>query len=229
MNGEYLMDRDLLSQIEKNFKTQVDENFIEEMTKNVDLLKKHIIPDSYPEDISNNIAFIFSFYDKMISRENIIQLSAFPLISKDWLKILAEYIGNEKCLEIMAGSGMLSYGLREFGVDIIPTDNYSWKQANPWMDIEKMDCIDAIKKYGKERKYIIMSWPEMNDNAYKALITMRKVNPNAKMIYIGEFGECCADENFVNEAKIVDNEFAKRINNKFLSWCGIHDLLLILQ
>lgn len=151
-------------------------------------------------------------------------------MSNDWLKILADYIQNEKCLEIMAGSGIITYGLKKMGFDILATDNFAWNDKwQSWVDIENTDCIDAIKKYAVERPVIVISWPEMGDIAYRALKELRAVNPDAKMVFIGEFGGCCANEDFCDTASRIDDEWSIRINKKFLSWCGIHDLTLILK
>lgn len=162
-------------------------------------------------------------------RESVIALSSFPLIAKTWIKVLVEYIGKEKCIEIMAGSGMLAYTLKKMGVNIIATDNGDWDWKHKWTDIEQMDYQKAIKCYMKDCSYLILSWPEMGENAYQALNLMRKENPKAKMIYIGEFGGTCADEKFVSEAKIADEEWIGKINKNFIHWAGIHDKVLILK
>lgn len=61
-------------------------------------------------------------------RMPLIKYSSFILISKDWIKPFAEWIGQRKCLEIMAGHGMLSKALRDEGVNVIAvTDDFSWE------------------------------------------------------------------------------------------------------
>lgn len=89
----------------------------------------------------------------------------------------------------MSGKGTLSYVLKQEGVNIKATDDFSWSKftsMNTWCDIEQIDAIEAIEKYGKDMDYIIMSWCYMDNTGYKCLKKMREINPNCKMLYIGE-------------------------------------------
>ena len=205
------------------------EHYISKMKNNLEILRQHQIPETYPEEVESLHFALASILEPSISREKFIEASAFPLISKDWLTILAKYLSGKKCIEIMAGSGMISYGLKNEGIDIIATDDFSWEISNQWTDIEQIDCLKAIRKYAVERPYIIMSWPEMNAEAFHVLTTMREVNPMARLIYIGEYGGCCANSDFVNAANIIDSDYSRKINEKFQSWQGIHDLVMIIK
>ncbi|WP_097006529.1 hypothetical protein [Lacrimispora amygdalina] len=90
--------------------------------------------------------------------------------------------------------------------------------------------ITAIEKYGNEVDFIICSWiPYGSDAGKESLIKIREVNPELKMIYIGEMGASCANDKFVETCEIIDNEFVKRANLKFKSWFGIHDRIYMLK
>lgn len=154
----------------------------------------------------------------------------------------------------MCGSGMLSKALKTCGVDIMPTDSNSWaKRADenpeifkpnawlkePFTEIEEIDAIEAIKKYGENVGFVIVSWPYMDNVCYNALQTMRNVNPKCKMIYIGEgYGGCCASDMFFDtfdELYDIEHvgyeEYSKlpisRINKIYKQWAGIHDIVMI--
>lgn len=215
----------------KNYHMDVNkENLIISMKENIERLKRHEIPDTYPEDIETIDGICtLSMQGLEFMRESIISLSSFPLITKTWINILADYLCGETCVEIMAGSGMLAYALREKGIHVIATDNKEWNWEYPWIDIKEMGYQETIRCYMRNCSYLILSWPEMGENAYHALELMRKANPEAKMIYIGEFGGCCADNKFVNEAQIVDEKWIRKINENFMHWAGIHDKVLILK
>lgn len=206
------------------------DSLIDAMKENIEKLKRHEIPITYPNDIKDmNGLLMLSMQGIEFMRESIISLSAFPLIAKDWIKVLAEYLHGEKCVEIMAGSGMLTYALKEMGIDIIATDNGEWEWEHKWTEVKQMDYQESIKCYMKECSYLILSWPEMGENADYALRLMRKENPKAKMVYIGEFGGCCANQEFVDAARIVDREWICKINENFVNWAGIHDKVFILK
>ncbi|KAA9007339.1 hypothetical protein F4V43_02310 [Paenibacillus spiritus] len=49
----------------------------------------------------------------------------FAFVSWRWINPFVEWIDNRRCLEVMAGRGILSYALRQKGVDIITTDDFS--------------------------------------------------------------------------------------------------------
>jgi len=225
-----------------DFMKIVSETFIDEMEAIKQQLLKKEIPESYPEDISRMIPIEMMILNRDIERNNFIDLSSFALVSNRWVKPLAEYIGNKKCLEIMAGRGVLSKALSECGVDIIATDNFSWTWRNNdkekgsltqeqlWFHVENLDNIQAIEKYGKDMEYIICSWPDYSANyMYKALLKMREVNPNCKLIYIGEgYGGCTADDDFHESFEIIkDDIIFNNIAEKFQRWWGIRDRLTI--
>ncbi len=43
--------------------------------------------------------------------------------------------------------------------------------------------------------------PYQSDIGTKILLKMKEINPQLKIIYIGEYGGCCADNNFLRCAK----------------------------
>ena len=187
-------------------------------------LVNKIIPDKFPNEVIKSFA-------TMMFRDEVVKLMGFALISNDWVLPLSKWIGDKKCLEVMAGSGALSYALKEQGVDIIATDNCSWnlsdwfdKNKSNWTEVENIDAIEAVEKYGKEVDIIFMSWPYMDDTAFKVLEKMREVNPNCKLIYIGEgSGGCTANDNFFKSIKIVEEEAFKLAMSEFKNWQSIYD------
>ena len=85
------------------------------------------IPESYPNEMVNRYHM-----DRIDLRGQFIKNIGFTLISNDWIKPLSQWIGNRKCLEVMAGTGSLSFALQQQGINIIATDNFSWEGQNSW-------------------------------------------------------------------------------------------------
>ena len=163
-------------------------------------------------------------------RDKMIDIQGYPIITKRLCKSLAEFIGNRKVLEVMSGKGALAKGLIDEGVNIKPTDNFSWEVPgffnNLWTDIEDINALDAIKKYAKDYDILLASWMPYNDPiAYDILLEMRKQNPNMIMLYIGEdWGGCCACDDFFEEAVFIEDEMIESINDGiFKSHFGIYD------
>lgn len=188
----------------------------------INQLEHRIIPAQYPEP--NNDASLGTNelgIESRIYRDLIVLNSGHAFLAEEWVQPLAKWIGNRPCLEIMAGSGALSCVLARNGVNIIATDDGSWATqysswfSNPWTNVEKLNCVDAIAKYASECAIIICSWPYMDDNAYLALLEMRKVNPSAVMIYIGEEhnGVTASDLFFNTLIQVEDEEFVAAIKS----------------
>lgn len=184
-------------------------------------------PDSYPVFLTQSSdAHIYSL------RRKVIEHMGFVLISKEWIKDLSQWIGKRKCLELMSGLGALSYGLRMQGVNIIATDNYSWKETTNGDDsllrndnktlthVENLGALEAVEKYGRNVDIIIMSWPPYDGEiAVKVLKKMRDINPSCIMIYIGEGkGGCTANEEFFTIFEKIEDESFNEANVKFQSW-----------
>lgn len=184
-----------------------------------------------------NISDLNSF-DQIRFRNEYTSKLGFALISNVFINILrGEVIQNGKCLEIMSGTGALSKALSDLGVDIISTDNSSWYdfplyklwKTSKVFNIENIDCVNAIEKYGKDVDFIICSWPPYDEpQAARSLDAMRQVNPNCKMIYIGENRDgCTANDEFFNKWKDVCEP--EQTNKYFENFYGIHDRVYVLN
>lgn len=134
------------------------------------------------------------------------EINGYANLNNQMLDKLSEYLEGHKCLEVMAGTGMLSAALQERGVDILATDksapehnDYGEIRGIPSLcDIKEMDALDAIREHGVDIDYLVMSWPPYNDPiAANCIETLYEVNPDAKILYIGEdYGGCTADDRF---------------------------------
>lgn len=168
-------------------------------------------------------------------RSTAIDMQGFSLLSHDWVKPLAEWIGKRSCLEIMSGCGSLTAVLKAYQVTIQATDNFSWNSSrfwntfqHYWTDVECLDAIEAIQKYA-HYDLVICSWPYMDDTAYRALLTMRQVNPNMQMIYIGEWTDgCTADSHFFDTLELVEDASFEAIKKRYPRWRGIYDNLYLI-
>ncbi len=200
-------------------------------------------------DIPDEIKQYCSYFDKFIIeeipdiifkdikykslREYAVFRMGFSVVTRKNCSVLAKIIGNNRVLEIMCGLGSYTSTLRSFGIDVIATDDMSWIEydtskyqgwkKHAWIDdIINVDAIEAVKKYGKNVGFILMSWPPQHSNlAYKVLQTMRNVNPDCILIYIGEGkGGCTADDDFFDSYVDISDEFEeiKELRNSYHNW-----------
>ena len=171
------------------------------------------------------------------------RFGVFSNYTKEFTDVFAEWIGNRKCLEVIAGAGILSYGLRLAGTDIIPTtlDIHGWVDYIDmrWVDdMEIIDCIEAINKYRDEINVVIMSWPPfMEPLAYNVLMNIRDINKNREednqilLVYIGEgWGGATADDNFHESAEDVTDTTFNKVKDAFPTRNqGIHDDIYLMK
>ena len=195
-----------------------------------------------PEDIPETI---FSQAQYKDVHKYAIAHMGYSVVTQKNCRILASIIGNSPVLEVMCGLGSYSYTLRSLGLTVIATDDYSWFdddpkfitwKTKPWVsDIERIDAVSAIQKYGSEVGFVIMSWPPMNEDfAAQALETMRTVNVGCRMVYIGEGkGGVTANDRFFDLLKDVSSEYSDigELRNSYHSWSnnGFSDKQYILK
>ena len=167
-------------------------------------------------------------------RRSYIAFMGFSFINYAYIDALSNFLAGKKVLEVMSGNGLLSMLLKEKGIDIIATDiapgyenEYNFKVFNP--DIEKLDAIAAIEKYGKDIDFVIMSWPPYNDPiASEVMKKIKKTNDNIEVIYIGEGPDgCTADQTFFDMIDIVYSEPFQEVQHTYSNWSMIHDLPFI--
>jgi hypothetical protein len=201
------------------FKTGVCHSEIESLLRN----KK--FPYAYP-------TFITDYINSYVWRTWYIKNVGYSLISLSWIEPLSKWIGNRKVLELMSGSGALSYALSQNNVNVIATDHHKWKDHNDeqywenkyWTDIENLDALEALEIYGKDVDLILLSWAPINETAKNIIVKMREVNPNLQMIFIGEGKDgCTADDDFFSIISDIDDESFYSSVKDYQSFFGIYD------
>ncbi|UOE58048.1 hypothetical protein [Cytobacillus oceanisediminis] len=154
----------------------------------------------------------------------------YAFVSWRWVEPFAEWIGNRKVLEVMAGRGWLTYALRQKGIDIAATDNFSWK-AREWVEtltqVDEADAIESIDIFKEEMDILIIAWPYMDNTAYQVMKRLNEVRPDVPIVYIGEMGGCTADDDFWGSFEIIHDEKFEKAASLYQSWFGIHDNLYL--
>lgn len=186
-----------------------------------------MIPDQMPRfngNMAERLYQTYAYKDECNNR------GMFAHVSWKWIIPFAEWIGNRKCLEIMAGAGYLSYALREKGIDIIASDDHSWHKHRDWQSVTEiipLTANQAIWQYGKQVEIIIMAWPHMDNSAYQALRLLHYINPNALLVYIGEWGGCTANDNFFANFIEVDDPGFDAVADQYERFDYIKDMMYL--
>jgi hypothetical protein len=90
--------------------------------------------------------------------------------SRELVDAVAALIGSRSSLEIAAGDGTLTRFLRDRGVQITATDDYSWQQRVQYPDfVVREDAREALRRRAPEA--VICSWPPAG-NAFERFVFM---------------------------------------------------------
>ncbi len=108
----------------------------------------------------------------MVQRYSFIQKFGWANLDERIVKMIAEFIGKKRVLEIGSGKGLLTHLLRGQGLDIVATDDGS--ETNLLDDnrffykAECLDALEAVAKYGSDASspqfcpVLIASWSRID-------------------------------------------------------------------
>ena len=136
--------------------------------------------------------------------------------SRDAISSIADFVGQDKVLEIGAGLGLWARLLENKGIDIKATTTYNSNHTysltpKTWTEVEVLEATKAIEKY-QERTCLFICWGSFTSN-----------NPleyfkGNKLIVVGEESGGCtyAIDNGELGFKLVDKV-------EIPVWVGLHD------
>ena len=158
-------------------------------------------------------------------------------VNAPFAKALADYLNGAPVLEIMAGNGYISKGLRNNNANqrIYTTDSQAWTRENetgkhPVTTIEKLDAISAIKKYGDQVDYVIMSWaPDKEEVDWDVLQLLRHDYPDVKFLVIGEQDGATNSKKFWQEAQLSQDEGLQKVNHQLHSFDLIDEQIYLVK
>lgn len=133
-------------------------------------------------------------------------------ISAPFANDLSTYLKGRPTLEIMAGNGYISKGLRDHDANQVlhTTDSKDWTAENetgkhPVISVEQLDALAAIEKYGTSVDAVIMSWsPDGQAIDWEVLQALRNLSPQPELIVIGEKNGATDSKIFWQQAKLTE-------------------------
>lgn len=152
-----------------------------------------------------------------------------------FINALSDYLGGAPVLEIMAGNGYLSKGLRDHNPaeTIYTTDSMAWKKENqtgrhPVTKIESLDALAAINKYGDKVDYVLMCWsPDKLTIDMDVLNLIRNQFPQLKLLIIGEKNGATNSKEFWQSAKLSQDEKLQRVNEQISHFDLINEQIFL--
>lgn len=108
-------------------------------------------------------------------------------ITTDLTAAIVREFPNWRFLEVMAGNGYLSAGLRQAGADVICTDSLAWTAENETgrqlvTSVAALDAKQAVQKYGPQVDAVLMSWSPNGVPVDYELLQQLRAMPNAPVL-----------------------------------------------
>lgn len=158
-------------------------------------------------------------------------------VNAPFAKALSNYLNGAPVLELMAGNGYISKGLRNNNPtqQIYTTDSQAWVKENetgkhPVTKIERLDAVDAVKKYGNDVQFIIMSWaPDKQETDWEVLQLIRQDYPDVHFLVIGEKDGATDSKKFWQEAQLSQGEELKKVNQQLHSFDLIDEQIYLVK
>nr|MCR5004448.1 hypothetical protein [Clostridiales bacterium] len=158
------------------------------------------------------------------------KITGYANINRAWIQALADALKGKKCLEIMAGNGLLSYMLQEAGLSIMATDiapdksnEYISMRGRLFTDVMSQDAVGAVKRFGQKSDVLVVSWPPQGgEEVLKAWEAYVRLRPDGLLLYIGESkGGLNATDAFFDTLEEVDA--LPEVNRLHVSLAGSKD------
>jgi SAM-dependent methyltransferase len=161
-----------------------------------------------------------------VSRKEYNKLS-WPILHQENLDSLTRFIKDhspgKQILEVGCGTGWLAYWLRQYGLDVIGTDNKSWNRFHNYqespIDIHRIGAVAALRRYSSDT--VLMSWPPYRSTMPVRLL--KELQPHQTLVFIGENNGCNGTRSFCDYLDLaVEIQY-------WDSFFAIHDSVYVLQ
>lgn len=156
-------------------------------------------------------------------------------ISAPFVKDLADFIDGRPTLEVMAGNGYVSKGLRDNHQMVYATDSLDWKKENqtgrhPITEVEQLSASDAFTKYQDQVEVIVMVWsPDGLEIDWQLLQQIRAAKKDYDFIVIGEQNGATDSKAFWQNAELINSPAVTQLNRHFQSFDLIHDQVFLVK
>lgn len=163
------------------------------------------------------------------------QYGMWAYISAPLAKDISDFVNGRPTLEVMAGNGYVSKGLRDNHQNVIATDSLTWTKENetgrhPVTPVEALSADDAFQKYGDQVDVIIMVWsPDGLEIDWDLLQQIRQSPRSYDFIVIGEKEGATNSAKFWTNAKLVDSPAVKRLNAHFSHFDLVRDAVYLVE
>lgn len=151
---------------------------------------------------------ILEIQDKLLDLRQVVieTYGLWHIFSQEFVFELEKFLDKKKTLQLMAGNGALA----KFIPEIKATDNFEWQgqdiqSPTPWVEVEQIDALEAVKEYGGSVENIILEWaPDTEETDYQILKYLRQNQWQGRLIVIGEKNGATNSKPFWQKAQVKE-------------------------
>ncbi|WP_461214292.1 SAM-dependent methyltransferase [Lacticaseibacillus sp. GG6-2] len=146
-----------------------------------------------------------------------------------------DLFGQQRYLEVAAGNGYISAGLRQAGNTVITTDPLTWTSENvtgrtPLVPITALTANAALWTYGASVDAVVMAWsPDKDLNDVHFLHLLRQHFPQLACFVIGERAGATNSRLFWQEARLVTDRRLLPLNRALPQFDAINERIYLVR
>lgn len=163
------------------------------------------------------------------------QYGMWAYISSGFTAELAKFLNGRPALEVMAGNGYISQGLKNNHANVITTDSLTWTHENQTgkqtvVSVEQLTALEAYEKYKDQVDFIIMCWsPDGLPIDVELLNAIRNDNHPVQLLVIGEKNGATNSPEFWQTAQFVETEELTKLNQFYPHFDLIKDQVYLVK
>ncbi|CAJ1229734.1 hypothetical protein LZY01_21440 [Levilactobacillus zymae] len=154
---------------------------------------------------------------------------------RPFISDLADFVGDRAVLEVMAGNGYISKGLRDAHKTVYATDSQAWTAENetgrhPVTTIEALSAVDAFQKYHDQVGVVVMSWsPDGLPLDWELLQAIRQSHATVDFVVLGEPHGATGSTKFWDNAEFIENAASRQLNRHYTAIDLIKDHVYLVK
>ncbi|WLV79342.1 SAM-dependent methyltransferase [Lacticaseibacillus parahuelsenbergensis] len=156
-------------------------------------------------------------------------------VHTDFFNVWHHLYGSQRYLEVAAGNGYVSAGLRAQGDTTITTDAHTWVKENvtgqqPLVPVKTATANASLFLYADQVDAVVMAWsPDKDPNDVRFLHIMARSFPDKQLFVIGERQGATNSRLFWQEARQVPDRRVFALNRALGHFDAIHERVYRLQ
>ncbi|GAF40766.1 SAM-dependent methyltransferase [Agrilactobacillus composti DSM 18527 = JCM 14202] len=163
------------------------------------------------------------------------QFGIWSLQTQSLLRRWVQLFPGLSYLEVMAGNALFSYGMTQLQQKVVTTDDLSWGKTSPtgrqpWVPVQSLDAVEAVKTYGPKVDALVMIWSQdKNPIDVAVLQAFKQYMAHKSFFVLGEYLGATNSLEFWRTAPFVNDKAIVRLNQIYPRFDLIQDKIFLIR